>query len=298
VPSDDVVGWIAESRGELDRHLLTSRAVLMRGIGDLDAGLLQDIVAAADSERLEYVDRSTPRAELADKVYESTSFPADQEIVLHNEGTYWLQWPLRIWFGCVTPAERGGDTPIADTREVMARIPAEIVDKARRLGVRYVRNYNAGFGLSWEETFQTSDRAAVESYCSENGIDLEWLGDDRLRTVQHRPAIRTHPVTGDELWFNHAAFFNIHRRDEDTREALLEVFAEDELPFNTYYGDGSPFSAEEIASIASAYAAVSRSVAWQAGDLLLLDNMTVAHGRHPYEGERRIVVAMSDPCAS
>jgi alpha-ketoglutarate-dependent taurine dioxygenase len=33
--------------------------------------------------------------------------------------------------------------------------------------------------------------------------------------------------------------------------------------------------------------------AWEAGDLLMLDNLLAAHGRRPFSGERRIAVAMS-----
>lgn len=36
---------------------------------------------------------------------------------------------------------------------------------------------------------------------------------------------------------------------------------------------------------------------WGKGDILLLDNMSIAHGREPYAGERKIVVAMSEPCS-
>jgi alpha-ketoglutarate-dependent taurine dioxygenase len=34
------------------------------------------------------------------------------------------------------------------------------------------------------------------------------------------------------------------------------------------------------------------SFRWERGDVLLLDNYLVAHGRNPYEGPRKILVAM------
>ncbi len=36
---------------------------------------------------------------------------------------------------------------------------------------------------------------------------------------------------------------------------------------------------------------------WKTGDVLLLDNMSVAHSREPYRGERKVIVAMTEPVA-
>jgi alpha-ketoglutarate-dependent taurine dioxygenase len=33
--------------------------------------------------------------------------------------------------------------------------------------------------------------------------------------------------------------------------------------------------------------------AWKEGDVMVLDNMTVCHGRAPYNGRRRVAVAMA-----
>jgi alpha-ketoglutarate-dependent taurine dioxygenase len=50
-----------------------------------------------------------------------------------------------------------------------------------------------------------------------------------------------------------------------------------------------------VETIRAAIAAETRSFPWQTGDILLVDNMAVAHGRAPYEGERRVLVAMTEP---
>jgi len=35
-------------------------------------------------------------------------------------------------------------------------------------------------------------------------------------------------------------------------------------------------------------------VDWRTGDVLLVDNVLLAHGRRPFTGDRRVLVAMSD----
>lgn len=79
------------------------------------------------------------------------------------------------------------------------------------------------------------------------------------------------------------------------RELLLEEFGESDLPFNTYYGDGKRIEPEIVAAIRDAIDAETVVFRWQAGDLLLLDNMLVAHGRNPYTGPRRLLASMADP---
>lgn len=68
---------------------------------------------------------------------------------------------------------------------------------------------------------------------------------------------------------------------------------ESELPSNTYFGDGEPIPDDVIAHVAAAYASASSQFPWQAADLLVLDNMRVAHARNPYDGPRRILTAMA-----
>ena len=135
-------------------------------------------------------------------------------------------------------------------------------------------------------------RAVVEDHCRRNGIDASWKNDDRLRLRAVRRAIREHAYTGEEVWFNHATFFHISTLEPSVREALLEV-AEDDLPANSYYGDGSPIEPEVLAELRRRYHEETVMFSWQRGDTLLRDNMLVAHGRAPFSGPRKIMVGMA-----
>ena len=292
----DLAPWVAANRGYVDKLLDKYRALLFRGFDSGGIPGFEAFVDAASSgERLTYKDRSTPRNSYGDRIYNATVYPAEQRINLHNEGTYWVRWARKIFFGCVTNASVGGETPIADVHNVYNRIDPRIVAEFERRQVLYVRNFNHGFGLPWQEVYQTEEREEVERFCQENQIEIEWLGGERLRTRQIRPAVRRHPSTGEPLWFNHAAFFNVEALDEDVRAALLKDLAPEDLPYNTFFGDGATIDPEIVRRILAAYEAEKVVFRWSEGDLALYDNMRIAHAREPYQGERLTLVAMTEP---
>lgn len=297
-PAPELVAWATAHRQPVRQRLLRHGAVLLRGFAGVTAESFEAAVRAACGEPLDYVERSSPRHSVHRNVYTSTDHPARERIYLHNEQSYNLRWPLRICFCCLVPARGGGSTPIADCRRVYRRIPPAIRDRFADLGYLYVRNFGSGVGLSWQEAFQTTDPREVDRYCAANGIEAQWLAADVLRTRQRRPAIARHPQTGETVWFNHAVFFHVSTLGEENASVMLEVFGHEGLPNNTYYGDGSEIEPGVLDQLRGAYEAELVEFGWQRGDVLLLDNMLVAHGRAPYEPPRQVVVAMAEPSSA
>jgi hypothetical protein len=158
-------------------------------------------------------------------------------------------------------------------------------------GITYIRNYGQ-LGLSWQETFQTQRPDGVEEYCRRNGIDWEWSDKGGLRTRQTLPAVRTHPTTGALVWFNQAHLFHLSSLGE-LRSDLMAQFGGDDVPRHAVFGDGEEITAELLQEVRAAYERHAVSVAWKQNDLLILDNMLWAHGRRPYSGPRRVLVAMT-----
>lgn len=155
----------------------------------------------------------------------------------------------------------------------------------------YVRNYS-NIDLPWEEVFQTHDKNEVEAYCKANNILAEWTPNG-LRTKQINQATLVHPATNDKLWFNQAHLFHVSNLDSELREDLIAILGEDNLPRNTYFGDGSPIDPKVLDVIREVYDKTKISFDWQENDLLLLDNMLYTHGREPFEGKRKVLVGMA-----
>lgn len=294
-PGVDLVTWAKGQRDSVDEQLLYHGGILFRGFGIRSAAQLKSFIHTISGEVLEYRERSSPRSSVEGRIYTSTDYPPKYPIFLHNENSYQRVWPRRIYFFCLRAAEEGGETPIADCRRVLAQIDPAVRARFADKGWMYVRNFGDGFGLDWRTVFQTGDRAAVEAHCHQSGIAIEWRDGERLRTRAVRPALTRHPRTGEELWFNHATFFHISTLPEEIRSGLVEEFDEADLPANTYYGDGSLIEPEVLDHLRSIYERETVRFPWQEGDILLLDNMLVAHGRAPFRGERKILVGMSDP---
>jgi alpha-ketoglutarate-dependent taurine dioxygenase len=290
----NLAAWAEGSREFVEAELLKHGSILFRGFDVPTVAQFESFTRAVSPDLLDYRERAAPRVEVGNKIYTSTEYPADQQIPLHHEMSYSHNWPTKIWFYCVTPAAEGGATPIAPSREVFRLLDPRVKETFLRRGVMYTRNYGEGVDLTWQEAFQTDDRAKVEEYCRGARTEFEWKDGNRLRTRQVRQVVAMHPRTGETVWFNHAHMFHISNVEPSVRASLLKEFDEDELPRNAFYGDGAQIESSVLDHIREVYREASVRFPWRAGDILMLDNFLAAHGREPFVGPRRIVVALAE----
>ncbi len=281
----------------LERSLCESGGIRLVGTEIRTDADFAQFVDAVLPRRMAYDHGSTPRTDLGDRVYTSTEYPPRQRIPLHNEMSYTGQWPMRLVLACLQPARKGGATPLASSVGVLNRLNPALRDLFSERGIRYVRNFNGGVDLSWQQTFRTEDRSEVERICAAAGVQFEWGDADRLRTWEVRHAIAEHPTEGTRCWFNQAHLFHVSNLPENVRESLFEAVGEEHLPRNAYFGDGTPIENEMLEEVRAAYAEEAVESDWNTGDVVVIDNMRFAHGRAPFAGDRRVLVAMADPVA-
>jgi len=291
----DVPGWAAGHRDALRAVVAEHGAVLVRGLGLRDpAGtttVFQRLVSTLMIEREAFARRQV----YADGVYSSATWPANQPMCMHHELSYRLEVPSLMLFACLSAPTSGGATAVSDSPTVLDALPKDLTDRFERDGWLLARSYNDEIGATLEEAFGTEDRGAVESYCRANAIEFEWQPDGELRTRQRRSAVVRHPRTGDRCFFNQIAFLNEWTIDPEVREYLVDMYGADGLPFNTGFGTGEPLTEEIVELINQVYEDNTVREPWQAGDLMLVDNIRTAHSREAYEGPREILVGMAEP---
>ncbi|MGW7574657.1 TauD/TfdA family dioxygenase [Streptomyces sp. NPDC054765] len=286
---------LGAQHGDLIRErVIEHGSALLSGFEWGDWAELDAFVNSVVGRPLDYTERSSPRTELHPGVFTATDHPPTEEIFLHTEQSYNLSVPRYLFFFCRQGAPEGGANTLSDCRALHDALPREIADRFDKEGYLLVRNFLPGLGLSWQEAFGTKDREEVRIYCEANSIELEWLDEDHLRTKQVRWAVATHPTTGRRSWFNHMTFFHARTLREEVGEFLLEEYGPWGMPTNTFYADGSQIPDDIVVGLQQAYRDQQIEVTARTGDVLIVDNLSVAHGRLPFEPPRELFVSMSD----
>lgn len=291
----NLTGWIGNNKEYLETELAKHGAILFRNF-PVDSAEKFEAVAVATSSSGELFDEygDLPRDDPGLKVYHSTPYPANKAILFHNESSHTHRWPMKILNYCVKAAEEGGATPILDCRQTWQALDPAFVQRCAEKKLLYVRNFIDGLDVGWQQFFQTTKKERVEEYCRKASIDFEWKSEQHLRTRQICPAVVRHPSTGENLFFNQIQLHHISCLDAEVRDSMLSMFAPEDLPRNVYYGDGTPIEDTAVAEMSVQYEQLAVRFSWQPGDVLLMDNMLIAHARDPFVGARKHLVAMAD----
>ena len=309
----DLLSEISSERAWLEKQLLEVGAILIRGYEIHTPQEFQHVVQQFVAETVDYTRGASPRSKVSGKIYTSTDAPSFVPIPLHCELSYTPTPPRRIMFFCHTPARHGGETPIADMRSVYQALDAEVRHRLQERGLRLIQNVPArksfGLGKTWQEMFGTDDKREVEKACECMEITCTWKSNDTLQLINDRPAFLTHPETGDKILFT--SFYNFHDSWSDEFRihqqywlSWLIGFAEMyrartgkaaiDYPHHCTFADGAEIPRQDILHIRNTLRAHAVTFPWQQGDLIVIDNLRVSHGRMPFRGKRKILVAMGN----
>ena len=287
--------YLMEERTSVEQLLRQHGGILFRGFGLSGPSDFQACATCAGAQPFGYVGGDSPRSRVSADVYTSTDHPASEIISLHNEMSYLPEWPMRLFFFCAVPATSGGQTSLARGGDVLRSLPPHVVEKFRERKINYIRNFHSGirFGKSWQATYSTDDRAVVEGVISRQGSTCRWSSDGGLRVSTQCSALARHPQTGEEVWFNQAEQYHPSALEPAARKLMEEMVGPGQLPHHCEYGDGEPLEEDVLKAIRIALNENKLLFNWHPGDLLMIDNVLMMHGREAFKGVRKTLAYLS-----
>jgi len=305
------IAGVGAHKSQLNEKLLEHGAILFRGFEVSSAEAMQQFCDALGAERMDYPRGTSPRNEVGQQIYTSTEVPHNLPLPIHTEMSYTAVFPRALGFCCVIAPQYGGETPLADMKNVLARLPKNIVDAFEEKGILYHQYCPSGHNntkfKTWQDMFATEDRTVAEQKCAAQNVKIEWLKDGSAKLTNNGSAIRQHPVTGERIWFNQAHVFHPTMSAEfryigrpamakvvRMYEWLLETFPDimPPYPYGCTFGDGSTIPRNYILAVRQAIWDETVKFPWEKGDFLLVDNLRLGHGRIPFTGERKILAAL------
>lgn len=308
VSQAESLDWLSEHRIALQQAIKQKGALLLRHFPIRGAdGFNRALSALQLGNPLNYIGGDSPRDKVEGKIYTSTEAPPNLPIPLHQELSFLKHFPRYISFFCDIPPKTGGETPIADARQVYRRLDVGIRQNFEERGVRYLSHYYKTSTLmrwvnrmqrshkSWMEVFETESMEEVEEKCRHQELQHEWMRGDWLKITQVRPATLSHPDTGETVWFNQAHLYDFNPRLLGQWRywgARLFYARPHTRLHEVTYGDHSPIPRAHLYHIMDVLEATTVRFKWEQGDLLVLDNVLAMHGRSPFTGKRRILTAM------
>ncbi len=321
VTIESLLEWLSAHADWIQQKITTHGALLLRGFPIRDAATFE-VVSRAIAPAVTGSFVGTPGNRLTGTVYPSSEGPTMYPIPQHCELMYLPKPPTRIFFGCLIPPEPNtGETPLADNRRVWRDLDPDVRERFVRGGLRITRNlrgprsrFRVWTQVRWDDYFLTTDRAEVEAQCRAANFDFEWTRDDGLRLTIQQTITRQHPVTGETVWCNqflsyHPSstaheFRRIYRLRPDLRHWYMWQFVRTcaffkerspitSLPSHCSYADGSRVPPEDLEALREAVWRNLARPAWQAGDVMAVDNFAVSHGRFPSWGPRKILACMA-----
>lgn len=285
--------WLPLHQSDAFAALIRHGALLFRGF-PIDSEHEFERAASALSGGLEARYGDLVKRASARFVYDATVYPKHRAILFHNEGSHTPKLPTRQFFFCGRAGFTGGETPIVDCRRVYQALSPGLRAAFADRGLVYIRNFIPGVDVRWQDFFRTESRTEVEARCRADGVTWDWRSDGGLRTRTRAHAVIEHPVTGEPSFCNQVMLHHTACLDARTRQALLAVLAPGDLPRSVSFGDATPITDEMIAEVLRVTVATAARFTWQRGDVLMLDNLSTAHARSPFDGDRQILVAVGD----
>jgi hypothetical protein len=289
---DDACAWIAARKGELVAEASRSGTVFFRGFPLRTPEDFDRFVTAFHLPNFAYEDSlsNAVRINKTPRVFTANEAPPDVTIYFHHEMAQTPIYPSKLFFFCEQPSVTGGATPLCRSDVLWERLVERCPRFAKDCETKGLRYSNvmpaandpaSGMGRSWQSTLRAQTPQEAEDRLRGLGYSWTWQDDGCLRATT--PVLRAVYDLGDgrKSFFNQliAAFCGWKDTRNDPSKAIT-------------FGDGTPLDKEAVMTAVALAEELAFDVPWQQGDVALVDNYVVMHGRRTFTGTRKVLASL------
>lgn len=297
------------------KTLLKNGALVIRNTGTTDPEVLSKYIRAiGDGSGDIYFNQrgsTAKRTEVTTTLSTANEGPSSNYIHQHNEFSRFIIHPTRLFFVCSQfgPETKGGETPIVHGAEYFNNLKEkapELIDRLAKDGLYYEQtwfkttNDNTNWGdyfcfgreIKDNDSYEQAKKKAEELVNGYVSHDYHWTENDDLVVGQHTEPIRVHkdPETGKEhpTIFSSVATYYYHGSVDTNYSTPTKPLLYDN-------GTGEEINPDWLQKALDISVDISYKHKWEEGDIALVDNYQVSHGRCPWsDGPRKILVSMWD----
>ncbi|QPG75833.1 hypothetical protein FOA43_003195 [Brettanomyces nanus] len=314
IDSEEVIKFLNEKgkTGWFNDQVKQHGAIVLRGFGSTSPQVISKFIKAigysSGDRPFQQAGTTAKRTKLTDVITTANEGLPSLFIDQHNEFSRFVQYPTKLFFACEKLTAEGGETPITHGGEYFENIyksrPKDVRSLAKRgLFMRQTWPFKTPNSTSWADFFcfgrnidqekddlETKKKKAEILIKSHVSKDFFWDKDNNLVVDQHTDPIRVYKRPDG---FAFPTFFNsIATYYADYKDTYFDVYKKTSF---LKYNDDEQIPDEFLDDVLKASEDLAYAHTWEEGDLAIVDNYQVSHGRYPWKnGKRTILVSMWD----
>jgi alpha-ketoglutarate-dependent taurine dioxygenase len=200
------------------------------------------------------------------------------EIKLHGEMYYQHNIPLMLWFFCAKPPLKDGQTTVCDGRQFFNEISSSTKELFSKNKLKFSVQISQD---EWQKKYQTDDLNKIEEICKKNKTHLQ-VNDDKSILLEYICSAIIPSRCG-----KYQVFINSLLPTKQLSPKILK------------FEDNSEIPDEVVSELNEIAEKITTEIAWRKGDILMIDNTRILHGRRAFADDQRdIYIRLCSPAFS
>jgi alpha-ketoglutarate-dependent taurine dioxygenase len=287
LPLSDQFGTIIASDGDDDlfscdhdtvvKLFQDTGAVWFRGFG-INREAFKEFTNQYSRSFMPYIGGTLPREAIDgdETLLSVTGNRATFGIPLHGEMIYYANRPSLLWFYCENPPVKDGETTVCDGVAFYEALSESTKLLLQENKINFIREYPNSV---WQKVYQTDSFDQLKLICDENNWRVRLNEDGSIMTESIYSAISPAADGQNFAFINNV--LSILEREAKSKAKQIDLIRLE---------DHSPLPNEVIQEMKQVAERLTYSVVWERGDIVMVDNTRVMHGRNEFADDQRAIL--------